>query len=262
VGWLAYLVVADAVISPSGCGNIYMNATPRVIYGWAQTGTFFKVFTRIDEKSGIPRPALWLTFALSVFWTLPFPSWEALINVVSAALVLSYAVAPVSVAALRRNAPDMPRPFKVKRMGVLGPLSFIIAALIVYWSGWSTVSWLLGLQILMFVIYLLCGRFVPTQHLSLAQQVRSSAWLIGFYAVTIVLSWLGSFGGMGVLTHPFDTLVVAACAMGIYYWGAATGVPAHLVRLDDEDAESETEPAYTQAPGGQRPIGVANQTSR
>lgn len=239
VGWLAYLVVADAVISPSGCGNIYMNATPRVIYGWAQTGTFFKIFTRIDEKSGIPRPALWLTFGLSVFWTLPFPSWEALINVVSAALVLSYAVAPVCVAALRRNAPDMPRPFRVKWMSVLGPLSFIIAALIVYWSGWNTVSWLLGLQIVMFVVYLLCRRLVPTLHLSIAQQVRSSAWLIGFYAVTMVLSKLGSFGGLGVLSHPFDTLVVAACAMGIYYWGAATGVPAHLVELEHEDDESE-----------------------
>lgn len=239
VGWLAYLVVADAVISPSGCGNIYMNATPRVIYGWAQTGTFFKIFTRIDEKSGIPRPALWLTFGLSVFWTLPFPSWEALINVVSAALVLSYAVAPVCVAALRRNAPDMPRPFRVKWMSVLGPLSFIIAALIVYWSGWNTVSWLLGLQIVMFVVYLLCRRLVPTQHVSIAQQVRSSAWLIGFYAVTMVLSKLGSFGGLGVLSHPFDTLVVAACAMGIYYWGAATGVPAHLVELEHEDDESE-----------------------
>ncbi|CAM2994959.1 Amino acid transporter [Pseudomonas gessardii] len=239
VGWLAYLVVADAVISPSGCGNIYMNATPRVIYGWAQTGTFFKVFTRIDEKSGIPRPALWLTFSLSVFWTLPFPSWEALINVVSAALVLSYAVAPVCVAALRRNAPDMPRPFRVKWMAVLGPLSFIIAALIVYWSGWNTVSWLLGLQIVMFGVYLLCRRLVPTQHLDIARQVRSSAWLIGFYAVTMVLSKLGSFGGLGVLSHPFDTLVVAACALGIYYWGAATGVPAHLVELEHEDDESE-----------------------
>ena len=239
VGWLAYLVVADAVISPSGCGNIYMNATPRVVYGWAKTGTFFKIFTRIDEKSGIPRPALWLTFALSVFWTMPFPSWEALINVVSAALVLSYAVAPVSVAALRRNAPDMPRPFRVKWMAVLGPLSFVIAALIVYWSGWNTVSWLLGLQIAMFVVYLMCGRFVPTWHLNLAQQVRSSMWLIGFYAVTIVLSKLGSFGGMGVLTHPFDNLVVATCALGIYYWGAATGVPAHLVRLEDEDEDDE-----------------------
>ena len=239
VGWLAYLVVADAVISPSGCGNIYMNATPRVIYGWAQTGTFFKIFTRIDEKSGIPRPALWLTFGLSVFWTLPFPSWEALINVVSAALVLSYAVAPVCVAALRRNAPDMPRPFRVKWMNVLGPLSFIIAALIVYWSGWNTVSWLLGLQIVMFGVYLLCRRLVPTRHLNIAQQVRSSAWLIGFYAVTMVLSKLGSFGGLGVLSHPFDTLVVAACALGIYYWGAATGVPGHLVELEHEDDESE-----------------------
>jgi amino acid transporter len=251
VGWLAYLVVADAMISPSGCGNIYMNATPRVIYGWAQTGTFFKIFTRIDEESGIPRPALWLTFGLSVFWTLPFPSWEALINVVSAALILSYAVAPVSVAALRRNAPDMPRPFRVKCMGVMGPLSFIIAALIVYWSGWSTVSWLLGLQIVMFVIYLLCGRFVPTQHLSLGQQVRSSLWLIGFYAVTIVLSKLGSFGGIGAISHPFDTLVVAACALGIYYWGAATGVPAHLVNLDD-DEESE---AVAEPRAGLRPVG-------
>ncbi|QXE09837.1 MULTISPECIES: APC family permease [Pseudomonas] len=253
VGWLAYLVVADAVISPSGCGNIYMNATPRVIYGWAQTGTFFKIFTRIDEKSGIPRPALWLTFGLSVFWTLPFPSWEALINVVSAALVLSYAVAPVSVAALRRSAPGMPRPFRVKGMNVLGPLSFIIAALIVYWSGWGTVSWLLGLQILMFVIYLLCGRLVPTAHLNLGQQVRSSAWLIGFYALTILLSKLGSFGGIGVLSHPFDTVIVAACALGIYYWGAATGVPAHLIRLETEDDESEAVESSTRSATGQRP---------
>jgi len=252
VGWLAWLVVADAVISPSGCGNIYMNATPRVVYGWARTGTFFSIFTRIDEKSGIPRPALWLTFGLSVFWTLPFPSWEALINVVSAALILSYAVAPVTVAALRRNAPELVRPFKVKGMGVLGPLSFIIAALIVYWSGWKTVSWLLSLQILMFVIYLLCGRFVPTMHLSLGQQVRSSAWLIGFYAVTILLSWLGSFGGMGVITHPLDTIVVALCALGIYYWGAATGIPAHLVQLDAEDAESEAEQRPLHDPRGAR----------
>ncbi|MCL7163915.1 amino acid permease, partial [Escherichia coli] len=64
MGWLAFLVVSDAIVSPSGTGNIYMNATPRVIYGWARAGTFFKLFTRVDGESGIPRPALWLTFAL------------------------------------------------------------------------------------------------------------------------------------------------------------------------------------------------------
>ncbi|WP_175902835.1 APC family permease [Burkholderia seminalis] len=235
VGWLAVMVVADAMISPSGCGNIYMNATPRVVYGWAKTGTFFKVFTRVDEASGIPRAGLWLTFGLAIFWTLPFPSWEALINIVSAALVLSYAVAPVSVAALRRTAPDLPRPFRASAFGLTGPASFVIAALIVYWSGWRTVSWLLGLQIAMFVIYLACRRWVPTAHLSLAEQVRSSAWLIAFYAAMIVLSYLGGFGGTGRLAHPYDTAVVAAVALVIYYWGARTGVRADKLRLDDDE---------------------------
>ncbi|AGK50985.1 aspartate-proton symporter [Burkholderia thailandensis MSMB121] len=235
VGWLAYMVVADAMISPSGCGNIYMNATPRVVYGWAKTGTFFKVFTRVDKASGIPRAGLWLTFALAIFWTLPFPSWEALINTVSAALVLSYAVAPVSVAALRRTAPGLPRPFRASAFAITGPASFVIAALIVYWSGWSTVSWLLGLQIAMFAVYLACRRWVPTAHLSLAEQVRSSAWLIAFYALMIVASYFGGFGGTGQLAHPYDTLVVAAIALVIYYWGAHTGVPPAKLQLDDDE---------------------------
>ena len=64
---------------------------------------------------------------------------------------------------------------------------------------------------------------------------------------------LGRLGGLGVLAHPFDTLAVAACALGIYYWGAATGVPAHLVRLEGED-ESE---AATESYSG-RPAAVAS----
>jgi amino acid transporter len=212
-----------------------MNATPRVVYAWAKSGTFFRVFTRVDVASGIPRPGLWLTFALALFWTLPFPSWEALINVVSAALVLSYAVAPISVAALRRTAPNMDRPFRVSRFRILGPVSFVIAALIVYWSGWGTVSWLLGLQIAMFFVYLLAGRFVPTHRFSLSEQVRSSAWLIAFYAAMIVLSWLGSFGGKGLLAHPYDTIAVAFASLCIYYWGAMTGVPADKLELHADD---------------------------
>jgi hypothetical protein len=31
--------------------------------------------------------------------------------------VLSYAIAPVTAAGLRRNAPDLPRPFRVRAFG-------------------------------------------------------------------------------------------------------------------------------------------------
>lgn len=235
VGWLAFLVVSDAVVSPSGTGNIYMNATPRVVYGWARSGTLFKVFTRIDADSGIPRPALWLTFGLSIFWTLPFPSWETLIGVVSAALVLSYALAPVTAAGLRRNAPDLKRPFYVRGFAVLAPLSFIISALIVYWSGWGTVSWLLGLQIAMFVVYVLCKKFVPVDKVSFQQQVFSSFWLIGFYALMMAASYLGTFGGRGIVPEPWDTLMVAVIALLVFYWGAHTCLPKANLPHDDED---------------------------
>ena len=46
----------------------------------------------------------------------------------------------------------------------------------------------------------------------------------------------------------FDTLAVAACALGIYYWGAATGVPAHLVRLEGEDESEAAAETYTRRP--------------
>jgi amino acid transporter len=236
-GWLAALVVCDAVISPSGTGNIYMNATPRIVYGWARSGGFLPGLTRIDEKSGIPRPALWLSLALSVFWTLPFPSWEALIQVVSAALVLSYAVAPVTVAALRRSAPGLARPFRVRGLALLGPLSFVVAALIVYWSAWKTLSWLLGVQIAMFLAYVLCRLPARAYRPQLARQVRSSLWLIGFYALLLPVSWLGSFGGRGLIAQPWDSLAAAAIALAVYYWGARTGLRTEELALDEDDVE-------------------------
>lgn len=235
IGWLGILVVSDAVISPTGCGNIYMNATPRVIYGWARGGTFFKVFTGIDAKSGIPRAALWLTLGLSIFWTLPFPSWGAMIRVVSAALVLSYATAPLTVAALRRNAPNMPRPFVAPALGVLGPLSFVIAALIVYWSDWATLSWLMALQIVLVIVYVGYKWVSPSRRAELGQELYSASWLIGFYILIFIISYLGTFGGRGIIGHPWDSLVVVVIALVTYYWGANTGLPPSKLNLGTGD---------------------------
>ncbi|KXV69893.1 aspartate:proton symporter, partial [Acetobacter malorum] len=101
LSFLALMVVTDAILSPTGTGNIYMSATARVVYAWSKSGTFFPVFQRMNTQRGVPDKALLLTFGLALFWTLPFPSWQALIGVVSSALMLSYAMAPTSAAALR-----------------------------------------------------------------------------------------------------------------------------------------------------------------
>jgi len=234
VTWLAVLVSIDAAVSPSGTGNIYMSTTPRVIYGWARTGTLFGIFGKVDERTGIPRPALWLTFILSIFWTLPFPSWNALVAVVSSALIFSYALAPISAHALRLSNPDMPRPFLLRGMNVISPLAFVIASLILYWAGWSTISWLLGVQVVMFLAYVAFGRRLRIADMPLGAQIRASVWLIFYYLLIMLVSGLGSFGGTGWLPSPWDQLGVAIVALITYYWAVYAArlpralLPAHV----------------------------------
>jgi amino acid transporter len=168
---------------------------------------------------------------------LPFPSWSAMIKVVSAALVLSYAVAPVTVAALRRSAPAMPRPFRVRGFGLLGPLSFVVAALIVYWSGWDVLCWLLGLQVVLFAVYVAHQAWRHVDRHALARDVRCASWLIGFYLLMMVASWLGSFGGRSIVDSPWDSLLAAAIALVAYYCGERTGLPASQIALGAEDGD-------------------------
>ena len=51
--------------------------------------------------------------------------------------------APLSLGAFRRRLPDANRPYRLPAAGVLSPLAFIIANLIIMWTGWDTV-WKLG----------------------------------------------------------------------------------------------------------------------
>lgn len=216
-----------------------MNASPRVVYAWSKSGSFFNYFSKIDVESGIPRRALWLTLAMSLFWTLPFPSWEKLISLVSTATVMSYAIAPICAASLRRACPDLERPFRVKSFGIIGPLAFFSATLIVYWSGWQTVSWLLGLQILLYAIYVVYSMLTSNDK-DTARQVGTSLWLIVYYAGMIAVSYYGNFGGNGALKCPLDWIILVAFSLFIYELAVrCNAINAHDVkRTYSQNAEA------------------------
>lgn len=87
----------------------------------------------------------------------------------------------------------------------------------------------------MFVVYILCKGKVPVHTVSLAQQVKSSLWLIVFYALIMLFSWLGSFGGTNEIPHPWDTVLVAVMSLAIYYWGARSCLPQANFSGDEEE---------------------------
>ena len=69
----------------------------------------------------------------------------------------------------------------------------------------------------------------------LLRQVQCSAWLIVFYLLVMLVSYLGSFGGIGAIIHPWDTLLVAAIAYGIYEWAARAGLRREELALEEDD---------------------------
>ncbi|MEE8663014.1 MAG: APC family permease [Acetobacter sp.] len=225
LGTLAALVVTDAVLSPTGTGNIYMSATPRVIYAWSRSGTFFKCFTDLNERTGVPEKALTCTFGLALFWTLPFPSWQALIGVVSSALMLSYAFAPVSAAALRRRQPELPRPFRLKFFGFLAPAAFIIATLIVIWTGWTTLRWMLPVLLAMTGAFL-AHRGMTQTKATWQHEFRTGLWMPIYFIGLLAISYAGPFDGSGMLSGITTDVLASVFALLIHYYAAHHGLRA------------------------------------
>jgi len=111
LGWLATILHIDAFISPFGTGLVYQTSTSRVGYGLGRNRYYPQVLTKTD-KNGVPWVSLILAFVFGLVFLLPFPSWKALVGLVTGASVLMYAGAPLSLGAFRGQVPDADRPYR------------------------------------------------------------------------------------------------------------------------------------------------------
>src|SRR5439155_1169985 len=72
---------------------------------------------------GTPLVAIAFSFVCGMFLFLPFPGWQQLIGFVSAAAVVSYAIAPLALGALRLQDPDRPRPLRLPAAWLPAPVA-------------------------------------------------------------------------------------------------------------------------------------------
>lgn len=243
--WLANVVLVDAAISPAGTGNIFLSGTARVMFAWAKNGYFYKIFAKVDPRTGLPRGALWLALIMGIAWTLPgeFQTWGGLIGAVTSAFVLTYMVGPISAASFRKTRPDMERPFKLGGMGVIAPLAFIAASLIAFWSGWS-VLWLLIVMIVgSLVLYFAFADKDDSISSRLKIDFMATIWLFVYYAFMLVMSYIGSFGPADksgnhphqLIAGPWDSVIVAIGSLLFFYWGVASALKEPRITDDEEE---------------------------
>ncbi|MBV9384040.1 MAG: APC family permease [Streptosporangiaceae bacterium] len=234
LGWLAVLLRIDAFVSPFGTGLIYQTSTSRVGYGLARNRYYPQVFQWVD-RNGIPWFSLIMSFVFGLFFLLPFPSWHSLVGLVTGASVLMYAGAPLSLGAFRRQVPDAPRPYRMPGAVVMAPLAFILANMLIYWSGFNVI-WKLG--VCLAIGYILIGIFMAMDPQRPPIDWRAAQWLPVYLIGMGLISWFGQFGSgappinNGRLPFWWDILTVAAFSLVIYYWAQAVRLPrAEVERL-------------------------------
>src|SRR5581483_126184 len=143
IAWLATVLRIDAVISPSGTGLIYLTSSSRLSFGLSKNGYIPVAFEKTHARTRVPVFGVIICALIGLLFLLPFPSWAKLVGVVTDASVLMYAGAPLALGALRKQKPDLPRVYRLPAAKVLGPLAFVAASWVVYWTGWSIYSTLM-----------------------------------------------------------------------------------------------------------------------
>lgn len=226
LGWLAVILYTDAVLSPAGTALIHFTTSTRVAYAMGEARLLPGAVTSLN-RSGAPWVAALVSSAFGAAFLFPFPSWQKMISYVSAVIVLSYGIGPIALLSLRRKLPVAvyPRPFHLKVAWVIAPLTFIVCNLIIYWTGYRTVSLLCGLILVFALGYSVVHRVLrgrPWEEI----HWRGAWWAIPYLSGLWFLARFGEhrLGGDNRIPFPYDIGAVAAFSLVILALAVASGI--------------------------------------
>jgi amino acid transporter len=236
LAWLAFLLRLDGVISPAGTGLIYTTSSSRLSFGLSKNGYVPTAFEATDKRR-VPVFGVVFSAIIGLLFLLPFPSWASLVSIVTSASVLMYAAAPLSLGALRRQKPDLPRVYRLPIAGVLAPLAFVCATWIIYWSGWQTVTTLMAAMLIGYALIAVSYAFNLNPRAPKLDW-GAALWIIPYFAGILAISYIGEFGpggiigGIGPFKHWLDqggTNPLNWSSNGVLYGGLAISAAWSLV---------------------------------
>lgn len=197
---VAILLMFDASFSPFGTTLVYTAATSRILYGMALNKHLPSILLK-ENRYRIPYITLIINFIMGILSFLPFPGWQKMVAFLSSTSILSYGIGPICLLGLRKLQPNTPRPFKLSWSLFLSHTAFFVCNLMLYWCAFNTL-WKLYIAV---IVGLMIKLIYERQKEFLE---RSVAWFFLYLTTLLILSYLGSFGGIGILKFPYDIILI------------------------------------------------------
>jgi len=241
-GWLAKILLIDAVVSPAGTGVVYVGTTARLSYAIGEEREMPAVLTRTN-KLGAPVASIIVGAIVGCIGFGPFKSWNELVTVVTGATAIMYGFAPVSLAALHKLDPDRPRPYRVPAPKLMLPLAFVCANLIIYWGSFPTTWKLIAAIAAGLLLFSIGARVKQT---AAEKMLPYSWWIAPWLLGHLALGAVGRYGGPAdvlgffikdgapamsgdpILPEWIDIGLVAGFSLAIFYLALRMALPPKL----------------------------------
>lgn len=136
--WAAKLVILAGIGGILTSWNSFFVGGSRAIYAMAESGMLPKFLAKLHPKHKTPINAIILIGTLSTL--APFLGRSMLVwlsNAGGLTIVISYLMVSISFLVLRKNEPDMPRPYRVKHGKFVGAMAVILCTsmVLIYLPG-------------------------------------------------------------------------------------------------------------------------------
>ena len=190
---LAYLIYADAIISPAGSGMTFSVTASRLPFALAREG-YLPAWLGTLNGRDVPFRSLSLCFVTQLVVIFLLPDWASLLSFVTAATVLVYATTPLALGVLRQTAPDLPRPYRLRFSRLTAPVAFVIANLLLVWVGWDTNSRLFFVVAFGALILGLLAAVRPESRHTGFEWLAAS-WIAPYVGAMCVVSYFSPYGG-------------------------------------------------------------------
>ncbi|WP_444911158.1 APC family permease [Microbulbifer sp. PAAF003] len=122
--FLAMILLADSVISPSASGYTYLGASSRILFAMASVGQMPRWLAVLDPVHNLSRRSMLTNWLIAAVVLAHADSWAALMVIVSGYHIVGYMAAPISMGALEPGK----RYFGAAVFAVLGVLMITITS--------------------------------------------------------------------------------------------------------------------------------------
>jgi amino acid transporter len=123
----AGLIAGVVMISTFSSTNATMMSSPRIFFGMADRGLFFKGIARVSPRFKSPSTAILLASSLGVIYVL-FNDFKQLADKFVLGIWPFYVLAVLAVFVVRRKRPHLPRPYRVIGYPAV-PVIFLLASI-------------------------------------------------------------------------------------------------------------------------------------